>query len=145
MKVFNDDKQMRSDWYIPLCNGSERIKDENGNKAHSTQKPAELLYRIILSTSKENDIVLDPFFGSGTTGAVAKRLRRKFIGIEREQKYIQIALKRIDSITPLKSELLKLELEEKPPRVPFGNLIEKGMIKIGQKVYSKTKKIMPIF
>lgn len=140
MKCFNDDKQMRSDWHIPLCNGAERIKDENGNKAHSTQKPAELLYRIILSTSKENDIILDPFFGSGTTGAVAKRLRRNFIGIEKEEKYIKIAIERINNIIPPKSELLKLEMEKKPPKVPFGNLIEKGIIKIGEKIYSKDKK-----
>ena len=140
MKCFNDDKQMRSDWYIPICSGAERLKDENGDKAHSTQKPAELLHRIILSTSKENDIILDPFFGSGTTGAVAKRLRRKFIGIEKEEKYIKMASKRIDNITPLDSKYLKLELEIKPPRIPFGNLIEKGIIKIGEKIYSKDKK-----
>ena len=91
MKAFNDDKQMRSDWLIPICSGGERLKDENGDKAHSTQKPEELLKRIILATSKEGDVVLDPFFGSGTTGAVAKLLNRNFIGIEREEKYIHIA------------------------------------------------------
>jgi DNA modification methylase len=84
MKAFNDDLQMRSDWYIPICNGGERLKDEKGNKAHSTQKPEALLYRIIISTSNPGDVVLDPFMGSGTTGAIAKKLGRNFIGIERE-------------------------------------------------------------
>ena len=140
MKNFNDERQMRSDWHIPLCNGKERLKDANGNKAHSTQKPAALLYRIILATSKENDLILDPFFGSGTTGAVAKKLRRNFIGIEKEEKYIKIANKRIEKITPSEKKYLTLELEKKPPRVPFGALIEKGMIKIGERIFSKDKK-----
>lgn len=139
MKVFNDDKQLRSDWFIPLCSGNERIKDENGNKAHSTQKPFELLYRIITSTSKAGDIVLDPFFGSGTTGAVAKRLRRSFIGIEKEEKYIKIATKRIDEVVPLKENLINMIIENKKPKIPFGNLIEKGLIKVGENLYSKDK------
>lgn len=139
MKVFNDDKQLRSDWFIPLCSGNERIKDENGNKAHSTQKPFELLYRIITSTSKAGDIVLDPFFGSGTTGAVAKRLRRNFIGIEKEEKYIKIATKRIDEVVPLKENLINMIIENKKPKIPFGNLIEKGLIKVGENLYSKDK------
>lgn len=140
MKAFNDDKQLRSDWFIPLCSGRERIKDENGQKAHSTQKPSELLYRIITSTSKPDDIVLDPFFGSGTTGAVAKRLARKYIGIEKEQKYIKIATKRLENITPLEPNLIHLKIENKQPKVPFGNLIESEYIKIGEYLFSKDMK-----
>jgi len=137
MKAFNDDKQLRSDWYIPICSGKERIKDENGKKAHSTQKPYELLYRVIISTSKPGDVVLDPFSGSGTTAAVAKHLGRNFIGIEKESKYIQISKKRIKDIIPIEKELLALKIEEKPPKVPFGNLIESKYIEIGEKLFSK--------
>ena len=140
MKIYNDDKQMRSEWYIPFCQGKERLKDENGNKLHSTQKPEELLYRIIISTSKVGDIVLDPFFGSGTTGAVAKRLKRNFIGIEREEKYIKAAEERIKKVYPLNRELLELKVEEKRPKVPFGNLIESGFIKVGEYLYDKSLK-----
>lgn len=101
MKGLNEEKQMRSDWWLlSLATGSERIKDENGEKAHSTQKPESLLYRVTLSSSNPGDVVLDPFFGSGTTGAVAKRLRRNWIGLEREEKYIRIAKERIDAIQP---------------------------------------------
>ena len=140
MKCFQDDKQMRSEWHIPLVNGKMRIRDENGNKAHSTQKPNALLYRIILSTTRANDIVLDPFMGSGTTGAIAKILQRNFIGIEREEKYVKIAKARIEKIVPRSDELITHYLEEKPPKVPFGNLIETEKIKIGEKLYSKNKK-----
>jgi len=139
MKAFNDDKQMRSDWYIPICNGGERIK-VNGEKAHSTQKPEALLFRIILSTSNVGDMVLDPFMGSGTTGAVAKKLGRNFIGIEKEIPYIKIANERINKVKPLDDELLTYPIEEKKPKVPFGNLIEAGYIKIGDYLYSKDKK-----
>jgi site-specific DNA-methyltransferase (adenine-specific)/modification methylase len=139
MKSFNDDLQMRSDWHIPICSGKERLK-VNGEKVHSTQKPAELLLRIILSTSNVGDIILDPFMGSGTTGAVAKRLGRNFIGIEKEEFYVQEATKRIKKIIPIKIDYLNYKIEEKPPKVPFGNLIEKGLVKIGEKIYSKDKK-----
>ena len=98
-----------------------------------------LLLRIILSTSNVGETILDPFFGSGTTGAVAKRLQRNFIGIEKEKFYVEIANKRIDKIIPIKIELLNYDLEIKPPKVPFGNLIEKGFIKIGENIYSKNK------
>ncbi len=140
MKAFNDDKQMRSDWYIPIASGKERLKDKDGKKIHSTQKPAELLLRIILSTSNVGDIILDPFMGSGTTGAVAKRLGRNFIGIEKEEKYVKEAIKRIEKIVPLNNELLNYKIEEKPPKVPFGNLIEKGFVKIGERIFSFNKK-----
>lgn len=136
MKVMNDDLQMRSDWLIPICSGDERIK-VNGVKAHSTQKPSELLMRIILSTSNVGDIVLDPFSGSGTTAAVAKRLGRNFIGFEKEPFYIEVANDRISKITPIEHPLLEYKIEKRKPKVPFGNLIEKGFIKIGEILYSK--------
>lgn len=139
MKVFGDDKQMRSDWYIPICNGKERIK-LNGEKAHSTQKPEALLYRVIIASSNPNDIILDPFMGSGTTGAVAKKFGRNFIGIEKEDVYIKIANERIRKAKQLDDELLSYAIEEKKPKVPFGNLIEAGFIKVGDFLYSKNKK-----
>jgi probable adenine specific DNA methyltransferase len=136
MKVMNDDLQMRSDWLIPICSGDERIK-VNGQKAHSTQKPAELLLRIILSTSNPNDIVLDPFSGSGTTAAVAKRLGRRYIAFEKEASYIEISNERLAKIIPIDKPLLEYKIEKKKPKVPFGSLIERGYIKIGEILYSK--------
>lgn len=139
MKVLNDDLQMRSDWLIPICQGEERIR-VNGQKAHSTQKPQELLFRIILSTSNPGDIVLDPFSGSGTTAAVAKRLGRRFIGFEKEDFYIRISRDRIEKIDPLPEPLLEYKIEKRKPKVPFGNLIEKQLITPGEKLYSKDEK-----
>src|SRR4051812_47395320 len=98
MKALNDELQMRSDWNLPICSGGERLKDENGDKAHSTQKPEALLHRVILASTNAGDVVLDPFFGSGTTGAVAKRLSRRFIGIERDPAYVQLARKRLATV-----------------------------------------------
>lgn len=131
MKVFNDDKQMRSDWHIPICLGNERIKI-NGKKAHSTQKPEELLYRVILSSSDVGDIILDPFMGSGTTGAIAKRLGRKYIGFEKEENYKKIAEDRIKKVVPIDKEFLNYQIERPKPKVPFGNLIKEGYIKVGE-------------
>jgi site-specific DNA-methyltransferase (adenine-specific) len=134
MKSFNDDKQMRSDWLIPICSGSERIK-VNDKKAHSTQKPEALLYRVILASSNPGDIVLDPFFGSGTTGAIAKRLHRHWIGIEREEKYIKIAQARIDSVIPELFAEGVFDVSDKKrqaPRIPFSSLLENGLLAPGQ-------------
>lgn len=139
MKAFNDDLQLRSDWYIPICNGKERIR-KNGEKLHSTQKPEALLYRIIISTSNPNDIILDPFMGTGTTGAVAKKLGRNFIGIEKEEKYIKMANERIANVKPYAYQTLLYPLEIKKPKVPFGNLIEAGLIKPGESLFSRDKK-----
>lgn len=140
MKALNDDLQMRSDWVIPLATGKERLKT-NGTKAHPTQKPEALLYRVILSSTNPNDVVLDPFFGSGTTGAVAKKLGRNFIGIERDKKYIKVAQKRIAAITPAPAEALDLPEKRNQARVPFGALLENGMLKVGQKLtYAKGKR-----
>ncbi len=140
MKIYNDDLQMRSDWYIPVCNGNERLKI-NGKKVHSTQKPEELLFRIIIATSNVGDVILDPFMGSGTTGVVAKKLGRNFIGIEKDEFYVKMAKERIKKVEPVNNELLNYEIEIKPPRVPFGNLIEKGFINVGEKIYNKDKSV----
>ena len=136
MKSLNDDLQMRSDWEIPLCTGKERVK-VNGSKAHSTQKPEALLYRVILSSSNPGDVVLDPFFGSGTTGAVAKKLHRHWIGIERDPGYVAVARQRLDSIqpAPFSEEVFVQRTKRNRPRVPFGLLVESGMIQPGQTLY----------
>lgn len=139
MKTMNEDLQMRSDWLIPICQGEERIK-VNGQKAHSTQKPEELLYRVILSTSNVGDVVLDPFSGSGTTAAVAKKLGRNFIAFEREQFYIDVANNRLKEIVPIKDNLLEYKVEVKKPKVPFINLIDKKYIYVGDFLYSKEEK-----
>lgn len=133
MKAANDDVQMRSDWLFPICSGGERLKGEDGKKIHPTQKPEALLARVIMASTKPGDIVLDPFFGSGTTGAVAKRLGRNFVGIEREQDYIDAASARIAGVTPLgKTELTVLTGKKAEPRVAFNTLVESGMVKPGQ-------------
>lgn len=134
MKALNEDLQMRSDWIIPLSTGKERIKS-NGSKAHPTQKPEALMYRVLLSSTNKGDVVLDPFFGSGTTGAVAKRLGRDFIGIERDVKYIRIAQKRIAAVKPDPAKGLSLPEKRDQARVPFGALVENGLLKAGQKLY----------
>ena len=132
MKSLNEGTQMRSDWHLPICSGNERLKDIDGNKIHSTQKPEALLYRVLLSSSKKDDIVLDPFFGTGTTGAVAKKLGRNFIGIEREVSYINAAKKRINEIISTGDEFLSTTVSKKTQkRVPFGSLVENGLIKPG--------------
>jgi site-specific DNA-methyltransferase (adenine-specific) len=137
MKAFNHGKQMRSDWEFPLCTGGERLK-VNGEKAHSTQKPEELLYRVILSSSNPGDVVLDPFFGTGTTGAVAKRLHRNWIGIEREAKYINIAQARITAVSAENFDEATFDVRDKKrlaPRVAFAQLLEAGLLLPGQKLY----------
>ncbi|MGB3874500.1 MAG: site-specific DNA-methyltransferase [Shinella zoogloeoides] len=132
MKAANDDVQMRSDWLFPICNGGERLKDADGKKVHPTQKPEALLARILMASSKPGDVVLDPFFGSGTTGAVAKRLGRHFVGIEREQAYIDAARERIDAVEPLGSGTLSVMSGKKAePRVAFNTLLESGLIAPG--------------
>jgi DNA modification methylase len=133
MKALNDDLQMRSDWSIPLSTGKERIKS-NGMKAHPTQKPEALLHRVLLSSTNKGDLVLDPFFGSGTTGAVAKRLGRNFIGIERDKIYVKIAQNRIDTVEPASDDALMIG-KKKQARVPFGNLLESGLLSPGQTLW----------
>ena len=132
MKALNDDLQMRSDWLLPICAGGERVKGENGLKAHPTQKPEALLYRILLACTKPGDVVLDPFFGTGTTGAVARRLGRRWIGIERERAYAKVARERIDSTLPLDESAMKTVADKREqPRVAFGILVESGRVGAG--------------
>jgi len=132
MKALNDDLQMRSDWLLPICAGGERVKGEDGSKAHPTQKPEALLYRILLACTKPGDVVLDPFFGTGTTGAVARRLGRRWIGIERESSYVKVARERIDSTLPLDESAMKTVPDKREqPRVAFGVLVESGLVPAG--------------
>jgi len=141
MKQLNDDLQMRSDWLIPLCTGGERLKDDKGQKAHPTQKPEALLHRVLLASTKPGDIVLDPFFGTGTTGAVAKKLGRRFIGIERDAGYISVAKKRIAQVTRASAEHLEVTKSKKEePRVPFGTVVERGLLEPGTKLYDPAKR-----
>ena len=132
LKAGNDDCQVRSDWYFPICTGAERLKDADGRKTHPTQKPEALIARILLAASRPGDVVLDPFFGSGTTGAVAKRLGRSFIGLERETLYAQAARRRIDAVTPLPAAL-RAEMPSKrtEPRIAFAAIVEAGLIQPG--------------
>jgi modification methylase len=137
MKPFNNGLQMRSDWVFPICMGAERIKVD-GKKAHTTQKPEALLYRLMLASSNPGDVVLDPFFGTGTTGAVAKKLHRHWIGIEREKEYIDIAQKRIQAVVQEAYDEKTFDVRDKrrnAPRVPFANLLELGYLRPGQKLY----------
>lgn len=136
MKNLNDEKQMRSDWEIALCTGAERLKID-GEKAHTTQKPEALLYRVILASSNPGDVVLDPFFGTGTTGAVAKRLHRHWIGIERDPVYVKVAQERIDSVVPPLFDEANFITRSKrqAPRIPFGNLLEAGLLQPGDTLY----------
>jgi modification methylase len=136
MKVLNDDLQMRSDWTLPLCTGEERIKGQDGRKGHPTQKPEALLHRVILATTRPGEVVLDPFFGTGTTGAAAKRLGRGFIGIEREPEYIELATRRIAEVVPTRPEDLAVTGSKKTePRIPFGLVLEAGLLHPGDELY----------
>jgi modification methylase len=132
LKAANDELQMRSDWLLPICTGHERLKDGEGRKAHPTQKPEALLHRILLAASKPGDVVLDPFFGTGTTGAVAKRLGRHFVGVEREAGYIATAIGRLASVRPAPATSVALSPGKRSePRIPFGTLVETGLITPG--------------
>lgn len=140
MKTLNDELQMRSDWVIPICGGQERLK-ENGHKAHPTQKPEALLYRVLLATTEKGDVVLDPFFGTGTTGAVAKRLGREWIGCEREPTYREVATKRIEKELPLdESALATMQSPRAAPKVAFGAVVEAGLLPPGTQVFDKRRR-----
>lgn len=141
MKALNEDLQMRSDWTIPLCTGGERLKNADGKKAHPTQKPEALLHRVIMSSTEMGDVVLDPFFGTGTTGAVAKKLGRDFIGIERESEYIAHAEERLNAIKAGDDESLLKPIEKRAePRVPFGQVIEQGLLQPGAVLFDHTRR-----
>ncbi len=140
LKTANDDVQMRSDWFIPLCTGEERLKDGTGAKAHPTQKPEALLHRVILSSTARGDVILDPFFGTGTTGAVARMLGRHYIGIERDETYVEVARRRIKSIRPLSEEATELVKGKRDaPRIPFGMVVEQGLIRPGTRIFCPRK------
>ena len=133
LKALNEGVQMRSDWVLPLCTGAERLKDAAGEKAHPTQKPESLLYRVLVGTTNPGDVVLDPFFGTGTTGAVAKALGRDFIGIEREASYRELAAKRIGKVRRLDAGALAVTASKRAaPRVPFGQVVERGLLRPGE-------------
>ena len=145
LKALNEGIQMRSDWVLPICTGHERLKDGNGDKAHPTQKPEALLHRILLGTTNPGDVVLDPFFGTGTTGAVAKMLGRDFIGIERETAYRKVAERRLAKVRKFDRSALEVSTSKRAePRVPFGQLVERGMLRPGEVLTSmngKTAKV----
>lgn len=141
MKQANDDTQMRSDWLFPICTGNERLTDDDGDKVHPTQKPEALLHRILNATTKPGDVVLDPFFGTGTTGAVAKKLGRHFIGIDRDTTYVAAALKRIAAVRPLSAETIQTAVPKRSaPRVAFGSLVELGLIAPGTELHDSRKR-----
>lgn len=141
MKNMNDEKQMRSDWHLPICNGNERLRTESGEKVHPTQKPLPLLYRVILSSTKPGDVILDPFFGSGTTGAAAKLLGRHFIGIDRDKTYVKYAEKRIAQTKPASDfTLLTTPSKREEPRIPFGIILERGLLRPGQFLFDERQK-----
>jgi modification methylase len=136
LKAFNEDVQMRSDWTLALCTGEERLKDADGNKAHPTQKPEALLHRVLLAASRPGDVVLDPFFGTGTTGAAARRLGRRWIGVERDEGYAALARERIGKITPVAPEDLEVTGSKRAePKVPFGSIVEAGLLRPGDRLY----------
>ncbi|HKG74277.1 MAG TPA: site-specific DNA-methyltransferase, partial [Aestuariivirgaceae bacterium] len=136
MKALNEELQMRSDWLLGICNGHERLKGSNGEKLHPTQKPEALLHRVLIASTNPGDIVLDPFFGTGTTGVAAKRLGRHFIGIERDRAYVTGALERLAQTTRLEDELIRVSTGKRSePRIPFGALIERGLLRTGEILY----------
>ena len=137
LKALNEGVQMRSDWVLPICTGHERLKDENGDKAHPTQKPEALLHRVLVATTNPGDVVLDPFFGTGTTGAVAKMLGREFIGIEREAAYRAVAERRLVKVRKFDKSALEVTTSKRAePRVPFGQLVERGMLRPGEMLFN---------
>jgi modification methylase len=140
LKALNDDLQMRSDWLIPLCGGPERLKTD-GRKSHPTQKPEALLHRIVIAATRPGDVILDPFFGTGTTGAVAKRLGRRFIGIEREASYAALAQDRIDLVDAVTApELVAVTSKRSEPRIPFGILVERGLVQAGEVLFDQSRR-----
>jgi modification methylase len=142
LKALNDDLQMRSDWLFPICSGPERLKDDGGRKAHPTQKPEALLHRVMIASTKPGDVVLDPFFGTGTTGAVAKRLGRRYIGIERDRDYAKAAEDRIARVQPLGPSALETARSKRAePRVPFGTIVEMGLLEPGRTLVDARKRV----
>jgi modification methylase len=145
LKAGNEDIQVRSDWLFPICSGPERLKDDGGRKAHPTQKPEALLHRLILATTNPGDVVLDPFFGTGTTGAVARRLGRHYVGIERDRDYVRAARERISGVVPLTPAVFEtIASKRAEPRVPFGTIIELGILTAGSALYDPRRQIRAV-
>jgi len=145
MKALNDDVQMRSDWYFPLCTGAERLRNQHGLKLHPTQKPEALLHRVLLASTAPGDIVLDPFAGTGTTAAVAKRLHRHFIGIERHPAYAEAAIGRVRKTQPVtQAGLTTTPSKKDTPRIPFGSLVERGLIAPGTVVMDRMRRVQAV-
>jgi len=142
LKGLNEGKQMRSDWHIPICSGKERLRKDNNQRSHPTQKPEALLYRILLASSNKGDTILDPFVGSGTTAVVAKKLQRKYIGIEQEKDYVSIAKQRLKNTKILHNDVVEMSKSRKDlPKVPFGELVEQGIIPPGALLTDKKDKL----
>ncbi|MEO0999727.1 MAG: site-specific DNA-methyltransferase, partial [Pseudomonadota bacterium] len=138
LKAANDDVQMRSDWMLPICTGAERLKDAGGAKLHPTQKPEALLHRVLLGTTRPGEVVLDPFFGTGTTGVVARRLGRHFIGIEADASYRAAAATRLKGVAPGAGDAIAVTREKRAePRVPFGQIVERGLVRAGDVLTSQ--------
>ena len=141
LKELNEGKQMRSDWYIPICSGKERLREDNNQRSHPTQKPEALLYRILLASTNKGDVVLDPFSGSGTTAVVAKKLQRNFIGIEKDKDYVELSKKRLRATKVLKEDVIELTKSRRDlPKVPFGELVEQGIIPPGAVLTDKKER-----
>src|SRR5580704_12018690 len=140
MKALNDDLQMRSDWLIPICSGPERLKDDGGKKAHPTQKPEALLHRVLMASSRPGELVLDPFWCTGTTGAVAKRLGRRFLGIERDPGYAALARRSIAAVRPADADSVVIESRREAPRIPFGSLVERGLLHPGEVLFDERRR-----
>ena len=141
LKCLNDDLQMRSDWTLPICNGSERIK-KGGKKVHSTQKPESLLHRVLLASTNKDDLILDPFLGTGTTAVVAKKIGRNYFGIEKEKKYFNVAKQRLKKTIKIEDHYLDtIKNNKSKPRIPFGSLLEMGIIAPGMQIFDPKKKI----
>ena len=145
MKALNDDIQMRSDWFLPLCTGAERLRNEHGLKLHPTQKPEALLHRVLVSSTHPGDVVLDPFLGTGTTATVAKRLGRHFIGIERHPAYVEAALARLARTHATSAEGMTITPgRRETPRVPFGGLVERGVLPPGTLLTDRTRRVQAV-
>jgi len=143
MKTLNEDLQMRSDWTLPICSGGERLKGADGKKAHPTQKPEALLYRVLMASTEPGDVVLDPFSGTGTTAAMAKKLGRRYIGLERDETYAKYSRERLENVTPFAEGGMMeglVSVKKQQPRVPFGWVLEHGLLKPGATLYSPGKK-----
>ena len=145
MKSLNDDQQMRSDWFIPLCTGAERLRNAHGLKLHPTQKPEALLHRVMLASTQPGDIVLDPFLGTGTTAVVARRLSRHYIGIERHPAYVEAALGRVRRVRPVSDDgVATSPTKREAVRIPFGSFVESGALPAGTALFDRMRRVQAV-